>query len=348
MLSWSKRTIIPLISGTIRKWNEDQVSVLGTSLAYYALFSFFPLLLIMLSVAGSVLGSRDSMLMQALEAVAGDELSARAVDELDVNQQVFRFLGDTLSPQTAGQIQQTLQLLNENQNSAGLFVFGALHHAFQVIWNVQEIKESTGLLAGARTFMLKRLSAFLLVIASAGLLLLAMLTGMTINLIGGLIITNLPWLPYGGGILLEVMNLVAALVVMTVVFLLLFKYLPDLPVQWGDVWIGALLTAVLFVMLIELSSYILGAVDYRSYGVVGSAMTVMLWIFLSSQVLFLGAEFTQVYAHLFGSYRESVAPPAAAGVEVKAYEDRGVRFTPPPADSVPDNSQDEETDRAQS
>jgi membrane protein len=99
---------------------------------------------------------------------------------------------------------------------------------------------------------------------------------------------------------------------LAVAFMLLFKYLPDTPVAWGDVWLGALLTAILFTVIVNISSAYISRSNFEAYGAIGSVMALLVWIFLSSQVLFLGAEFTRTYATMFGSYREE---PAEEGRE---------------------------------
>ena len=112
-------------------------------------------------------------------------------------------------------------------------------------------------------------------------------------------VTLLPWLQLG-----------ISFLILTLVVMVLFKILPSTRVTWGDIWLGALITAALWVILQQLisNSFISLGSRFRSYGVVGGVMVLMLWIYLTSQVFFLGGEFTYVYAHVFGSRKHLRKP----------------------------------------
>ncbi len=310
-----KNHVIPFGQAFFDKWKTDNVAVLATSMAYYALFSLFPLLLVVLSVVGLVLGDEDSVVRQSLQAVAGED----AAPQVNADEQVFAFIRQTISEDAASLIETTLDRLNERGVGASLIgfvaliftasrVFAALDKALQVIWNTESKEDGetgpAGVLDTAIIIVQKKLLAFGLVLGCALLLMVALLTGVVLSVVR----SYAPTLP-GSEVIWQVVYLLVALALLTLVFMLLFKYLPDTAVSWGDVWFGALLTAVLFTLLVNLSSFVIGRSDYQAYGAIGSSMTLMLWVFLSSQVLFLGAEFTQVYAHMYGSRQPGQPAP---------------------------------------
>jgi membrane protein len=307
-----KSHVIPFGQAFLDKWKADNVAVLGTSIAYYALFSLFPLLLVVLSVVGLVLGNENSVVRQSLQVVAGESPPA----QVSADEQVFAFIRQTISEEAAAQIETTLDRLNERGVGASLIgfvallftasrVFAGLDKAFQVIWETaSEESGAAGFVGTALTVVQKKLLAFGLVLGCALLLMVALLAGVVLSVLR----SSAPTLP-GSDMIWQVVYLLVALALLTLVFMLLFKYLPDTHVAWGDVWFGALLTAVLFTLLVNLSSLVISRSDYQAYGAIGSSMTLMLWVFLSSQVLFLGAEFTQVYAHMYGSRQRGQPAP---------------------------------------
>jgi len=311
MVATIKTRVIPFLQNLGRAWQQDHVAVLATSLSYYALFSLFPLLLIIFSLVGLVIGSENSLVQQSLQVVGADDLSGQLPEEGQAEEQIVTLIRDSLSPAAADQIQSTLEQLNRQGRGAGLIgfatlllsasgVFAALDRAFQVIWKTQEQQQEGGGIVGtARKLVLKKLLAFGLVLSCALLLLISMVSGVAIGLVQSLA----PEVP-GSAFLWRGIQVAVSVGLLAVAFMLLFKYLPDTPVAWGDVWLGALLTAILFTVFVNISSAYISRSNFEAYGAIGSVMALLVWIFLSSQVLFLGAEFTQVYATMFGSYRE--------------------------------------------
>jgi membrane protein len=254
-----------------------------------------------------------------LSTVAGEQAAEATAGEFDANEELFAFLEESLSPDVAAQIDETLRQLAESRAGAGIIgflllaltasrVFGELDKAFQVIWNLKDQKKpESGIVSTIRTAALKKLLAFGLVLSCAVLLMIFLLAGVIIDLLR----TFVPDLP-GSELLWQVIYIGVSLGLLTLAFMLLFKFLPDTQVAWGDVWPGALLTSLLFILLLEFSSSYIGRGNYQAYGVVGSIMALLVWIFLSSTVLFLGAEFSQVYAHRYGSFRTPPEPPMSA------------------------------------
>ncbi len=324
MLDVLKTRVLPLIQNVVSEFQEDNVPVLSSSLAYFALFSIFPLLLVILSLVGIFLGSSDSVLMRSLDTVGAEGVLAEQTEQVAVEDQLFEFLRTSVSPEVAQQIEATLANLNKNGVGAGLIgflvllwsasnIFGQLDRAFQVIWDIEDQpKSSSGVVGSVLTVVKKRVFAFGLVIFSALVMLISMLSGVVLNVVRSLVENNLiPDIP-GSDFVWQLAQFGISFGLLFIVVLMLFKYLPDARVTFGDVWIGALITSVLFTLLINLSSSFIGGGSFEAYGVVGSLMVMLLWIFLTSMLLFLGAEFTQVYATMYGSHRPQTPEHATA------------------------------------
>lgn len=288
---------VKLIGRTILKWQQDECLEMGAALAYYAAFSLFPMILVSLSIVGFLLGP-----------------------DTGAYDQILIFARDTLPPDAYQVFQATLLQLHTGSARASiigfvilLFIasgfFGALSRSFDKIWHVHSRhRKSTGVRAIALNFLWRRLFAFLLVIGASSLVFASMLSNIVLDTLQRLLegVNNritlftidqlqvLPWLRLGG-----------AFVVLTLVVMLLYKILPSTRIAWRDIWPGAIFTAVLWLILQQLisNSVISLGSRFRSYGVVGGFMVLMLWIYLTSQIFFLGGELTYTYAHLFGSRR---------------------------------------------
>jgi membrane protein len=193
-------------------------------------------------------------------------------------------------------------------------VFGQLDASFNKIWNVPKPAESGGIVASVITTIRKKLFSFGMVLAVGFLLLVSMVLSGAAQVLRD----SLTEVPFVGGYAGFVMGLAISLLLNTLVFALLFKYLPDTEVRWRDVWLGALITALIW----EAGKYLLGwyigrsGQSWSAYGLVGTVLILMAWIYFSSQILFLGAEFTQVYASRHGS--RAPQPEAAAAPEPSA------------------------------
>lgn len=288
---------VKLLGHTLLKWQRDDCLEMGAALAYYGLFSLFPIILVILSIVGFVIGPNtvayNQVLLFAQEALPAD---------------AFRVVQDTLLQLHNGSASASIIGFSILLFTASGF-FGALSRAFDKIWHVKPHSETGGgVTAIALNFVWKRVFAFLMVIGSAGLIFVSLASNIAIDTLYKLLgdfserihfltlnqLNLLPWVQAG------LSFLALALVVMV-----LFNVLPSTRVAWGDVWLGGLLTALLWVVLQQLisNSVISLGSRFRSYGVVGGVMVLMLWIYLTSQIFFLGGEFTYVYAHMFGSRR---------------------------------------------
>ncbi len=280
----SAGTLWKMMKLTWSEWTADNGTSLSAALAYYAVFSLAPILVIAVAVAGLVFGQ---------EAARGE-----------LTQQISGFVGEQ-----GAELTQEM-LANSSEPSTGslasviglvMLLFGAsrafsqMQSSLNHIWNVP--REQT---AGILNTVTTRAISFLLVLG-VGLLLLIMLilsaliSGLS-SILGGVGASAQTW-----GMII---NFLVSFVITTVLFALIYKELPDVEVAWRDVWIGAIISSVLFTIGKQLIGiYLARATVASAYGAAGSLVIVMLWVYYSAQILFLGAEFTQVYARMFGSRR---------------------------------------------
>jgi len=172
-------------------------------------------------------------------------------------------------------------------------VFGELQDSLNTIWEV-EAKPGRGIWGTIKD----RFFSFTLVLGTGFLLLVSLLLTTFLTAIGGRLEAALP----GGALLWQVVNFVISFGLITLLFAMIFKYIPDVEIQWRDVWIGAAATALLFVIgRLALSLYLGNSSTTSVYGAAGSLVVVLLWVYYTAQILFFGAEFTQVYANRYGS-----------------------------------------------
>lgn len=272
-----------LLQKTAQAWAEDKASRLAAAVAYYTVFSLTPMVTIALAVAGAVFGedaARGSLVGQ-MQKLVGRQ-SAQAIETAIAN------IGYSSHSGLASILNIIVLLF------AASGVFTELQDALNTIWNVAPKPNS-----GIRLFIRQRFLAFLMVFG-IGLLLLASLMLNTIlvaitPLVGSVLPMNLaPW---------QLLNTVGTFAIFTLLFALIYKFLPDTRIAWGDVWVGALITATLFSIGKWALGYYLGHSSFSSaFGAAGSLVFIVAWVFYSAQILFFGAEFTQVYATEYGSY----------------------------------------------
>jgi membrane protein len=284
-----KKNVLPLLLETWQEFQNDEAAQLGAALAYYATFSIFPLLLLLLSGLGAAL-----------------EYWPVAID---AQTEILSVISQNFSPQLSETIKPTLDVLKEQAPEAFSIslvvllvgasgVFQQLDTSFNKIWKVPVKTERTGIIATAISLVHDKLFSFGMVLAVGFLMLVSLaLTGISQALLG-----VLAEVPVVGGAFGYLGGLLITLLLSTLLFAQLFRYLPDTTVRWGDVWLGALITAILWEIAKRLLGIYIGRSSYVSaYGAVGTVLVLMAWIYFSSQVLFLGAEFTEVYSRRYGS-----------------------------------------------
>jgi membrane protein len=288
---------IQLLIKTGIKWDQDNCPGMAASLSYFALFSLFPILLVILSIIGSFVGPNTEAFQSIEEAIQ-------------------RFLPSEVHDL----IKDTVIALNENSVGAGIIgftillwtassVFAILRSSVNKIWRSPSRASEVGSVPKMVLFFVaNKLFSFLLVLGSALLLLISLISNIVIKTILNLVSNFQEIFSF---IKIDELELTKGLqtsssfLILALATCILFKILPSVYVGWQDVWLSALLTASLLSGLQQLvsNSVITIGSHFLSYGAIGSVMILLMWIFLTCQFFLLGCVFSYVYAHIFGSRR---------------------------------------------
>jgi len=272
-----------LIKESFQEWQKDGALDLGAALSYYTIFSLAPLLLVALAVAGLLWdrGQIQGQLIAEIQGLMGPQ-GAQAVQTMLANAGQHR----------SGLLASVLAVVTILFGATGVFV--QLQDSLNKIWDV-EAKPGQGL----RSFITTRLISFGMILGIGFLLLISLVVSAAVSAVGAWATGLLP----GAKILIEVLTFLVSFGVVTLLFAMIFKFLPDVKLTWRDVWIGAVATALLFTIDKFLIGLYLGRASViSSYGAAGSVVVLLLWIYYSSQILFFGAEFTKAYASRHGSH----------------------------------------------
>lgn len=278
--------ILDLIREAYVEWSHDRAARMGAALAYYALFSLAPLLVIMINVAGSVYG----------QAAAEGE--------------IVHAISDQIGPEAAVGVEQLLagvhasgSSLSSTLLSSAILVFTAtnlfsqLKDALNTMWNVRT-RRRNHFLGGVVQLFVDRLLATVMVISLSVTLLAALSISAGLTALNGWLRTLIT--PDSSLILLNGGNLLAGFGLTTLLFALTFKLLPDVQIAWRVVWVGAVVTSLLFNFGAFLIGLYLGYGTWRALGTAGSIVILMIWIAYSAQIIFFGAKFALVYAAAIG------------------------------------------------
>jgi membrane protein len=281
-----RRVTLPALGGIFRRalagWWNDEVPRLGASLAYYTLFSLAPILIIAIAIGGLVFGE---------EAVRGEVVG-----------QIRGLLGqrgaEAIQAMLEGAARPSASIAATAAGVITFFVtatgaFLELQTALNDIWRVKPT------LSGSffRALVVQRLISFGLVVALGFLLLTSLLVSAALAAIHKYMGNAFP----GVLVLWEALNVLVSLGVITLLFAMVYKVLPDVKLTWRDVWVGALVTAGLFTIGKLLIGLYLGTTTVAStYGAAGSVIVILVWVYYSAQVVLLGAEFTKEYVETFG------------------------------------------------
>ena len=270
-----------LFGAATKAWWDDDAARLGASLAYYTLFAIAPILLVATAIAGMAFGEEAvrGEIVGQLDSLVGHE-GALAVQSLL----------EGASHRRAGTIATVIGSITFLIAATGAFL--ELQVALNTIWRVK-VKAGVNL----RAFLVDRLRSFGLVVAVGFLLLVSLAVTAALAALNAWLARLSPEIP----IVWAAIGNVVSIVVTTGLFALLFRFLPDVRLQWRDVTTGALVTAVLFAIGQQLIGLYLGQSSMASaYGAAGSMMVLLLWVYYSCQILLFGAEFTRVYAQSRG------------------------------------------------
>ncbi len=291
---WSD--IVALVKDTVSDWSDDNASRIAASLACYTLLSIAPLVVLCVAIAGMVFG-RDA----AQGQIAGELGSVVGAQGAEAIQSI---VANAKSPGTGllASIGGTAVLLF---GASG--VFGELQAALNTVWEVQA-KPGRGFWG----LIKDRFFSFTMVLGVGFLLLVSLVLSAALAGVGKYLTEAAPLAP-----LWQSLNVIVSLGVTALVFALIFKIIPDVKIGWRDVWVGALVTSILF----SLGRLLLGLYIGRSsvssaYGAAGSLAALIVWVYYSGQIFLFGAEFTQVYATRYGSRIEPSEKAVAIGGHV--------------------------------
>jgi membrane protein len=275
--------MIDLFKQTYKEWRLDRASLLSASLTFYMLFALAPMLVIIVAIAGFFFGE---------QAMRGE---------------IVMYMQDMVGKEVAS----SLEIIVENAKLADqgmvftilsivLFLFGAskifnsLKIALNDVWDVkhQPFKK-------IRKIIHSKLISILLVLGFGLFIVLAIIMSGAMATIGVYVVNLLPV----NLILLKLINVGISFLLITFVIGMIYKFIPEVKISWNDVWIGALVTAALFMVgnwLIGL--YMRNLTPESVYGAAGSIIIILLWLYYSAQIFLFGAEFTKVYAYKYGSF----------------------------------------------
>lgn len=302
MIQYIRSNILPskpaqLLIQTVMKWDQDNGPGMSASLSYFALFSLFPMLLVLLSILGSFIGPNTDA-FQSIKDV------------------VERFL----PPEVHDLIKDTVLALNENSVGAGIIgfiillwtassVFAILRSSVNKIWQSPSRASETGSVPQMVLFFIaNKLFSFLLVLGTAFLLLSSLMANIIIKTILKLVASFQEFFAFLKIDELQLTNGLqtsSSFLILALAICILYKILPAVYVSWRDIWLASLLTTSLLIGLQQLvsNSVISIGSHFLSYGVIGSVMILLLWIFLTCQIFLFGCVFSYVYAHIFGTRR---------------------------------------------
>jgi membrane protein len=276
------KLIFKLLKLTFIAWQKDKASRLAAALAYYTAFSLAPMLIIVIAVAGFVFGqdAAQGEIVAQLQGLVGRE-----------GAQVIQNLIENARRPQSGIVATIAGIAILLFGATGLFT--QLQDALNTIWNVQP-KPGRGI----KGLLQKRFLSFAMVLAIAFLLLVSLAVSAGLAAMGKYFDHLFPQVI----LLWQVLNLTLSFAIVTVLFATIYKVLPDAKVAWSDVWMGASITSLLFAVGKWAIGLYLGNSSVGSaYGAAGSFVVILLWVNYSAQILFFGAEFTQVYANRYGS-----------------------------------------------
>ncbi len=281
--SWRPKTTYQLLEATYTEWRNDKVPRMGAALAYYTIFSLAPLLVIAIAIAGFVFGP---------EAVQG-----RITNEIQ----------GLIGPDSARAVQTMIQSAHKPAHGVvatifgiGILLLGAsgvfseMQDALNTIWKVDTTSKT-----GVWNLVKSRFLSFGMVLGIGFLLLVSLLLSAALSAVATYASGFLPTPPAA----LHAVDFAFSLFFIAGLMAMIFKLLPDVKVPWSDVWLGAVITSLLFTAGKFLIGFYIGkSVTMSAYGAAGSVVIILAWIYYSAQILYFGAEFTRVFSTRFGSH----------------------------------------------
>ena len=277
------KSLWQFLKDSVVKWIEDKPFQLAAALSYYTLFSLAPLLVILIAIAGFAFGKEaaQNQIVETIQGMVGRE-SAEAVQAMIQN---------TSNKPETGMIAALVGIIILMVGAAG--VVGQLQISLNTIWGVQ-LKPGQGIWGLIR----QRFISFAMILGIGFLLLVSLVISAVLSSLTQVLGTSLG----GTALVAHGLDFLVSFAFVSALFAMIYKFLPDVQVDWQDVWIGAAITSFLFTIGKFLIGLYLGTSGVTSiFGAAASLITILLWVYYSSLIFFLGAEFTHVYARDYGS-----------------------------------------------
>jgi len=292
------KSLWPLVKESVSQWSDDYAPSMGAALAYYTVFSIAPLIVIAVAVAGFVFGAEAARgeIFAQLRGVMGDD-GAAAVQGL------VKSAGEPGKGTFAAIVGVVTLLLGATT------VFGELQSDLDRIWDVPKSTES-----GIRALLRGRLLSFGMILGIGFMLLVSLVLSAALSALARF------WDSWfeGWEFVLQAVNFLVSFGIITGLFAMIYKLLPRCRIEWRDVWIGAMVTSLLFSIGKLLIGLYIGKSSVASgFGAAGSLVIVLLWVYYSSQIFLLGAEFTKTYAHRHGSLIGGTVPAASSATATR-------------------------------
>jgi membrane protein len=280
--TWRPKSIYQLLKTTYFEWSRDRVPRMGAALAYYTIFSLAPLLVIAIAIAGFAFGEDavQGRIMGEIQGLVGAQ-SALAVQTM---------IQSAHRP-AEGVIATIVGIAVLLVGASG--VFSEMQDALNTIWKVDSASR-----IGVWSLVRYRFLSFGMVLGIGFLLLVSLLLSAALSAVTTYAFGIIPIPPAA----LHALDFTFSLVFIAALLAMIFKLLPDMPIAWRDVWVGAALTSLLFTAGKFLIGFYIGhSISMTAYGAAGSVVGILAWIYYSAQLLYFGAEFTQVYSKECGS-----------------------------------------------
>jgi len=272
------RAYLHLVKQSGSAWVNDRAPTMGAALAFYSAFALAPLLIVLIAVAGAIFGP-DA----ARGAIAGQLTGLVGAAAAQAIQDLLRAAQET----TTGALATIVGLVTMLVGATTVLV--ELQDDLDLIWKAPRRAGSNWL-----SILRARALSLGLILAIGFLLLISLVISSAVSALG---VYSESFLPGAAVVLMPVWNTIFSLGAVTVLFAMLYKWLPNVPIAWQDVWIGAFITAVLFTLgRAALGVYLGRGAIASAYGAAGTLVVLLLWLYYSSQVFLLGAEFTYLYA----------------------------------------------------
>lgn len=304
------RSFLGLLKKTLKAWNADDPFRQSAVIAYYAIFSLPALLVIIIAFAGAVFGT-EAVTGQLSTQISGmmGEKTAEQVEEMVANASIGnKSLWATI-----------IAIVTLILGATGVFI--QLQKTLNIIWDVEPVKKTKRSFGSKIWLYLRtRLLSFGIILSIGFLLLVSLVISSLLSLFSNWMEARFPDITV---VLIQIANFIISLGLITVLFALMFKFLPDAEIRWREVWTGAFITALLFSIGKFALGFYFGKSDPGSaYGAAGSVVLIMLWISYSCMILFFGSEFTRQYATRNG---DEIQPKSIAQknerIEVKSEDE---------------------------